>query len=140
MEPQNRQSDSPQEPCAYCRGSGVVEAERNFLLARMQHGDHTWVGRSSDAMVMQAINGTEEPTDWPFDKWDLARCEETYRRAPAHLKERMLHTLERFRRHIAEGGLYCKGCDNSKGHHYTIRGYCQGCAEERGIKSKGVLA
>lgn len=127
-------SDSPQEPCAHCDGTGTVDAERNFLLDRMQNGDHTWVGISSDAMVMQVITGAEEPARWPSDVWDLARCEETYKRAPEHLKPAMLKTLLRFRRHIEEGGLYCKGCDNSKGHHYTIRGYCRACANERGIE------
>jgi hypothetical protein len=118
---------SPVEPCSYCGGSGAVAAERNFLLERSLHGDHTWVGRSSTAMVHQAINGDREPHDWPMDQHDLNRCEETYKRAPIHLKPAMLETLKRFRRHIEEGGLYCRGCDNSKEHWSTRYGLCPDC-------------
>jgi hypothetical protein len=53
----------------------------------------------------------------------------TYERAPDHLKPRMLVTLERFRRHIAEGGLYCRGCDNSIGHWSLQGGLCERCWE-----------
>lgn len=112
---------------------GQIAAEHAFLLDRHLHGDHTWVGASSDAMLSQALTGADEAMYWPSDNADLNRCEETYRRAPEHLQARMLPTLERFRRHVAEGGLYCRGCDNSIGHWSTFHGFCPKCQEERGI-------
>jgi hypothetical protein len=104
-------------------------APLDFLLERQLKPDHTWVGASSNAMLEQALTGTEDPATWPMDMGDLDRCEETYRRAPAYLQALMLPTLERFRRHVAEGGLYCKGCDNSIGHRSTRNGLCSKCWE-----------
>lgn len=125
------QSSSPVEDCDYCNGIGKVGVERNFLLERQLHGDSSWVGMSSDAMVAQAITGAEHPEWWPGDQHDLARCEATYLRAPEHLKPAMLKTLERFRRHVDEGGLYCHGCDNSIGHSALSGGLCRSCWEEK---------
>lgn len=121
------------ESCGYCGGSGRVASERNFLLERHLYGDHTWVGRSSTAMVTHIMSGAvgllPDPHDWPSDRWDLGRCEETLRRAPDHMKPAMAIMVERFRRHISEGGLYCRGCDNSIGHSYTRDNLCAKCDE-----------
>lgn len=109
------------DPCA---------AERDFLLARMEHGDHTWVGISSNAMVVHvtaARRHLPDPHLWPRDAADLARCQATYDRAPAHLQPAMAPILARWRRHIAEGALYCRGCDNSIGHWSTRNNLCAEC-------------
>jgi len=68
--------------------STLTVEERNFLVRRKMQQDHRWVGSSSDAMVVAAITG-EEPTDWPFDGWDLGRCMITRRVAPPHLHAAM---------------------------------------------------
>lgn len=77
-----------------------VAAERDFLLERLRDRSYTWCGLSSDALVISAITGTAvryAPSDWP-DYW---RCENTVRRAPAHLAARMLDTLAEFRALVA---------------------------------------
>lgn len=107
----------------------AVEQERDFFLARALHGDHTWVGLSSDAMLDQALTGARWPTDYPHDKGDLGRCEETYRRAPEHLQRRMLPTLELFRRMLNPetgmvDGLWCFECDHG-GHSSLWHGMCK---------------
>jgi hypothetical protein len=103
---------------------------RQFLLERSIHGDATWVGMSSTAMLWHAIMKADGyPDDWPMDQWDLGRCEETYKRAPQKLKRRMLPILKQFRRHVAEGGLYCVGCDTN-GHSSTHAGHCRECAPD----------
>jgi hypothetical protein len=99
-----------------------------FLVDRLTRADHTWVGASSNAMVKQALLGTAYPDMLPMDRWDLARCEETYRRAPAVLQAKMLPTLELGRRAIREGGLHCRGCDTF-GHSGTWRHLCSACRE-----------
>lgn len=110
--------------------TGLAEITQ-FLALRMIQRDPSWVGLSSDAMVAQAITGGEHPRYWPADQGDLARCEETYRRAPTSLQERMLPTLKRFRRHLAQGGsIYCYGCDTS-GHSSAQRNLCESCWAER---------
>lgn len=113
--------------------------DQRFLLERVVSGDHTWVGMSSDAMLWHAIMRADGYPDWwPADEHDLARCEETYRRAPLHLKRRMLHILKQFRRHVAEGGLYCVGCDTN-GHRGTIGGRCNACDPEAFARSNAWL-
>lgn len=86
-------------------GNGEAEAERDFLVARMvdRRDGVSWVGISSDAMTVAAITAQRvREVDWPRDRGDLWRCEETYRRAPAHLQARMLPILERFRAHVGK--------------------------------------
>lgn len=109
--------------------------EHRFLLQRQLHGDSSWVGASSDAMLIRAIIGAERPGWMPGDLGDLGRCEETYRRAPKHLQERMLPTLELFRRKVAAGGLWCYACDDG-GHGGTWSGLCEKHAAEAGIDTR----
>lgn len=120
------------EPARKTRSAAELVAERDFLLARVP-GDASWVGLSSQALVMAAINGDPMPSsfDWPSDEHDLARCEATLRRAPAHLQVILRPWVERYRRHVSEGGLYCRGCDNSIGHNATTRELCRSCWAER---------
>lgn len=103
-----------------------LRAERDFLLDRLVNKDSSWVGLSSNAMLAQVLTGGDYASWWPFDAGDLGRCEETYRRAPEHLKPAMLPILERFRRHVADGGLHCRGCDTS-GHNHTRHNLCDEC-------------
>lgn len=107
----------------------TLREERDFFWERLQeaslhHGDT--VGRSSSAMLEQAVLGLDEPSCWSVDTFDLARCERTLAAAPPHLRERMRPTLERFRRHVQVGGLHCSGCDTS-GHISLMRGRCGAC-------------
>lgn len=75
--------------------------ERNFLLARLAVRDHDswkWVGISSNEMVDAAITGRPvHGFNIPHDQADLSRCEETYKRAPEHLKPKLLPILRGFR-------------------------------------------
>lgn len=92
-----------------------------FLLARLAH-DPTWVGLSSDAMIVAAISGrAPKLTCWPADRSDLERCEETYRRAPADLQQLMLPILEEFRTWISEGIRP----------RPTVKHYCLRCSPNR---------
>ena len=80
-----------------------LEAERDFLLARLTRNSADWVGRSSNEMVRAAITGGRPyGLNIPYDQGDLGRCEETYLRAPAHLKPRMLPILRAFRCVVTE--------------------------------------
>lgn len=109
-----------------------IAAERDFLLARATAGpDAAWIGTSSNALVLAAIHETGMPPSgqWPRDKGDLGRCEETLSRAPEHLKDMMRPIVERWQRHVSEGGLYCRDCDNSIGHWNTRDGLCPACYE-----------
>ena len=107
-----------------------LRAEVEFLTERLARPDPSWVGRSSNAMVAQALAGSRHPAEWPMDKDDLARCEETYRRAPTHLQREMFITLLRFRAHVRVGGLHCEGCDTS-GHTFLREKLCRACSGER---------
>ena len=108
------------------------EDEREFLLQRAVFGDSTWVGVSSDHMLWHALNKKRGLPDWfPMDAWDLGRCEETYRRAPEHLRRRMLRVLKVFRQAVAEGGLFCHGC-RTGGHNSTRRNLCRDCQRTSG--------
>lgn len=75
--------------------------ERDFLLARTIDGNSDWVGRSSNELIRCAVNGDRPNHIWPLDREDLARCEETYERAPRHLQRRMEPTLNEFRAYVA---------------------------------------
>lgn len=75
--------------------------ERDFLLDRTLNGDWTFVGRSSDELVRVAFEGGDaREHHYPLDHGDLRRCEQTYQRAPRHLKWRMRPTLRKFREHV----------------------------------------
>lgn len=120
--------------------SDAITAERDFLLARSLHSDHTWVGLSSTAMLNQALTGAARPDEYPRDRGDLGRCEETYRRAPVHLQLAMLPTLELFRRMVNPetgmvDGLWCYACDHG-GHSTTWRDLCKEHAEAEGIDTR----
>lgn len=106
-----------------------ARAERDFLLARLTNPGSEWIGQSSNALTIAAMTGRGMPPSnhWPSDKWDLGRCEVTLARAPEHLKDAMRPIIARWARHVAEGGLYCRGCDNSIGHHSIRNELCGGC-------------
>jgi hypothetical protein len=118
-----------------------VLAERDFfwrrLLSIADPGDRSMVGRSSEAMLEQAVHGLPEPRAWPSDRDDLRRCEMTLADAPPHLQERMRPTLERFRTHVSVGGLHCAGCDTS-GHTSLSHGKCWACQPRRALAAEGV--
>lgn len=84
--------------------SALLEAERDFLLARLTRYDTSdWVGVSSNEMLRVAITGERiHGFSVPHDEDDLGRCEETYRRAPEHLKPALLPILKGFRLLVAE--------------------------------------
>ena len=109
--------------------SDTVTETFEFLAERLAKPDSSWVGASSNAMVAQALDGSRHPAEWPMDKYDLARCEETYRRAPIHLQRKMFITLARFRAHVTVGGLYCEGC-NTSGHTSLRKKRCLVCSGE----------
>lgn len=91
------------ETCQWCGGIGSCTPEANFLLARLRdRDDYRWIGLSSDAMVVAAITG-EEPTERPYDAWDLGRCMVTRAVAPASLHEAMDRMIEHWRRLLFEG-------------------------------------
>jgi hypothetical protein len=80
----------------------------DFLLARLrcdQAHDHRWVGTSSTALVIAAIDG-EEPTARPHDGWDLGRCYVTRAVAPECLHERMDAILARWTAAIEDAAPY----------------------------------
>jgi hypothetical protein len=105
-----------------------IKAERDYLIDRL-YGGSELVGQSSTALLQHAISGAEGlPDRYPHDKGDLGRCEETYRRAPAHLQARMLAPLEIWREYVASGakGLFCYGC-RTGGHGVTVHNLCESC-------------
>lgn len=116
-----------------------LEAERDFLLARLVDGDSRWVGRSSNAMVAAAIRGTGvDFFSYPHDDGDLGRCEETYKRAPEHLRPALLTILGRFREHVRrdrETGGYCPACLRPTHSWWRVEWcefpVCQACLDER---------
>lgn len=85
------------------RTAAELQAERDFLLLRLVGSSADWVGISSNAMLCAAITGDRvSGSDFPRDKGDLGRCEETYRRAPDHLKPAIAPILAGFRLLVAE--------------------------------------
>lgn len=69
-----------------------------LLVARLRDGlssrglGSRWIGRSSDAMLLAAINGSY-PIGRPYDGWDLGRCLVTRAVAPPELQA-VADTLE----------------------------------------------
>ena len=82
-----------------------LREERNLLLARLErdYSEPSWVGISSNEMLQVAITGRRiHGFNVPYDNADLGRCEETYKRAPDHLKLALLPILKGFRILVAE--------------------------------------
>lgn len=64
-------------------------------------------GLSSEALAWHGVTGAPlfdalGRVALPHDKWDLGRCERMVASAPAVLQERMIPTLEAWRRHVEE--------------------------------------
>lgn len=65
----------------------------SFLASRLEGGSR-WVGRSSNAMVREALRqGDVSLGEYPRDHADLSRCCMTYALAPWSLKALMLPRL-----------------------------------------------
>lgn len=84
----------------------MPQDHRDFILARedLRNSRPRCTGESSDALAMYAVGmeGEPSPRDYPRDRGDLEACELTYRMAPAHLQERLLPVMEKFRAHVEE--------------------------------------
>lgn len=84
----------------------LAPSEVAFMVARHQararrqfRGESRCWGISSDALADYALGLRGEPGrgEFPFDVWDLAACERTYRMAPEHLRDVMAPVLEQYR-------------------------------------------
>jgi hypothetical protein len=82
----------------------LLAAERDFLLARLDPRSRSeWVGVSSNEMLQVALTGRRiNGFNVPHDQADLGRCEETYARAPEHLRPALWPILSGFRLLVAD--------------------------------------
>jgi hypothetical protein len=86
---------------------------RDRIIAERRHQDERWWGRSSDELILAALEGSSDqlpsPRDYPCDPSDLLSCEATYRHLPKAYQPTVAHIMVAFRAHVWR--RYPKECE-----------------------------